>query len=348
MSENINYHRRKLLGLAALGVAAAGTSFSLLAQAHTSSPVTPETSVLPTGLGPLKIIRAGVLEIGYYDLGPVSGAPLVLVHGFPFDVQAFAEVGPLLAARGYRVLIPFLRGHGPTRFIDATTPRSGHAAALGADLLAFLDALALQKVVLAGFDWGGRAVCTVAALWPERCVALVSVNGYGVLDPSRINIPAVPERELPQWYQFYFLTERGKAGYTKFRQETNRMLWKMFSPKWHFDDATFARTAPSFQNADYVDVVIHSYRHRYGRVAGDPAYEAINQKLIAQPVIYVPTITLDGADDGVVLPTDGSSYAAKFPARQAHRIIQGAGHNLPQEAPVAFANAVLEAAALAR
>ncbi|MCU1323066.1 MAG: alpha/beta hydrolase fold family protein [Acidobacteriaceae bacterium] len=346
MSEEIDFRRRKLLSLAALGAAAAGTSLSLLAQ--TGLPVPPQALWGATGLGPLKTVKAGVLEIGYYDLGPVSGSPLVLVHGFPFDVQAFAEVGPLLAAHGYRVLIPFLRGHGPTRFIDAATPRSGHAAALGADLLAFLDALALSKVVLAGFDWGARAVCTVAALWPERCAALISVNGYGVLDPSRIDIPAAPERELPQWYQFYFLTERGKAGYTKYHHDTNKMLWKMFSPKWHFEDATFERTAPSFQNADYVDVVIHSYRHRYGRVAGDPAYETINQKLIAQPVIYVPTITLDGADDGVVLPTDGSAYAAKFPERHVHRIVPGAGHNLPQEAPVAFADAVLEAAALPR
>jgi pimeloyl-ACP methyl ester carboxylesterase len=299
-------------------------------------------------LGALKTIKAGVLEIGYFELGPASGSPVVLLHGFPFDVQAYAEVGPLLAAKGHRVLIPFLRGHGSTRFIDAATPRSGHAAALGADLLAFLDALAVPKAVLAGYDWGGRAACTVAAIWPERCTALVSVNGYGVIDPSRISIPAPPERELRQWYQFYFLTERGKNGYTKFRNETNKMLWKMWSPKWRFDDATFDRTAPSFQNPDYVEVVVHSYRHRYGLVTGDPSYEAINQKLTAQPIITVPAITLDGADDDVVLPTDGTSYTGKFPARRAHRVVPGAGHNLPQEAPAAFAEAVLEAATFHR
>jgi pimeloyl-ACP methyl ester carboxylesterase len=347
MSEHFDQHRRKFLGTA-VGAAAAGAAFSLTAQAQTNAPSSSQTSTVTNRLGGLKTVKAGVLEIGYYELGPAAGAPVVLLHGFPFDVQAFAEVGPLLAAKGHRVLIPFLRGYGATRFIDASTPRSGHAAALGADALAFMDALAIPKAVLAGYDWGGRAACTVAALWPERCTALVSVNGYGVIDPSRINNPASPERELRQWYQFYFLTERGKNGYAKYRNETNKMLWNMWSPKWHFDDATFGRTAPSFQNADYVDVVVHSYRHRYGLVAGDPAYETINQRLAAQPIITVPAITLDGADDDVVLPTDGSSYASKFPARHAHRIVPGAGHNLPQEAPVAFAGAVLEAATFAR
>jgi pimeloyl-ACP methyl ester carboxylesterase len=345
MSEPIYHHRRTFLGVAALGAMAAGAALPRAGQAQTSSATRPPSG---SGLGPLKTIKAGVLAIGYHDLGPAAGAPLVLLHGFPFDVQAFAEAGPLLAAKGYRVLIPFLRGYGPTQFIDAATSRTGNAAALGADLLAFLDALKLPKAVLAGYDWGGRAACTVAALWPERCAALVSVNGYGVIDPSRVNIPANPERELRQWYQFYFLTERGKAGYTKYRLETNKMLWKLWSPKWQFDDAIFDRTAPSFQNADYVDVVMHSYRHRYGLVAGDPAYATIDQRLTAQPIIPVPTITLDGADDDVVLPTDGKSYAAKFPARHAHRIIPGAGHNLPQEAPAAFADAVIEAAALTR
>nr|WP_183680804.1 MULTISPECIES: alpha/beta hydrolase [unclassified Janthinobacterium] len=294
------------------------------------------------GLGPLKMVKAGVLDVAYHESGSADGIPVVLLHGFPFDPHAYAEVAPMLAARGCRVIVPYLRGFGATRFLDAATPRSGQQTALGADLLALLDALSIPRAVLAGYDWGGRAACAVAALSPERCHALVSVNGYALLDLSRMNIPVPPERELPAWYQFYFLTERGKAGYTRYRRETNKLLWKLWSPQWHFDDATFERTAPAFDNPDYIEVTIHSYRHRYNQVAGDPAYAELDRRLAALPVITVPTITLDGANDAVVLPTDGLSYANKFPARKAHRIVPGAGHNLPQEAPLTFAQAVLE------
>ncbi len=320
----------------------AAAELSLLTPSMARAQTTGDAAT-PTGtLGALKTIKAGVLNVGYHESGPADGVPVVLLHGFPFDTNAYAEVAPILAAKGCRVIVPYLRGFGATRFIDAATPRSAQQTALGADLLALLDALSIPKAVLAGYDWGGRAACAVAALFPQRCIGLVSVNGYAVLDLTRSNIPATPERELPAWYQFYFLTERGKAGYTKYRRETNKLLWNLWSPKWHFDDATFDRSAPSFDNPDYIEVTIHSYRHRFNQAAGDPAYAQLDQRLATLPVITVPTITLDGADDAVVLPTDGKSYAARFPARKAHRIVPGAGHNLPQEAPRAFADAVLQ------
>jgi pimeloyl-ACP methyl ester carboxylesterase len=337
MMADIQLDRRTFLRAAALGLATAELSRLTPSTAQAQAP----HPAAAAGLGPLKTIKAGVLEIGYHESGPAHGTPVVLLHGFPFDPHAYADVAPILAAQGCRVVVPYLRGFGKTRFLDAATPRSGQQAALGADLVALLDALAIPKAVLAGYDWGGRAACAVAALSPDRCAGLVSVNGYAVLDLTRINIPAPPERELPAWYQFYFLTERGKAGYTKYRRETNKLLWKLWSPKWQFDDATFERTAPSFDNPDYIEVTTHSYRHRYHQAAGDPAYAALDQQLARLPVIGVPTITLDGADDAVVLPSDGTASAAKFSARKAHHIVPGAGHNLPQEAPRPFADAVL-------
>lgn len=346
MTVELTTPRRAFLRAAAASLAAAKlallTPSLARAQTQVQAQASGDMAALSGALGPLKTIKAGVLNVGYHESGPASGIPVVLLHGFPFDASAYAGVAPLLAARGCRVIVPYLRGFGATRFLDAATPRSGQQTALGADLLALLDALAIPKAVLAGYDWGGRAACAVAALSPERCIALVSANGYAVLDLTRTSIPAPPERELPAWYQFYFLTERGKAGYTRYRRETNKLLWKLWSPTWHFDDATFDRSAPSFDNPDYIEVTVHSYRHRYNQVAGDPAYAALDRRLAALPAITVPTITLDGADDAVVLPTDGTSYAAKFPARKAHRIVPGAGHNLPQEAPRAFADAVLD------
>ena len=281
------------------------------------------------------------LDIAYLESGPADGWPVVLSHGFPYDVHAFDEVAPRLAAQGARVLVPWLRGYGPTRFRSAATPRSGEQAALGSDLLAFLDALSIDRAWLGGYDWGGRASCIVAALWPERCAGLVSVNGYNIQDIARAATPQAPENEHRLWYQYYFHGERGRRGLEADRQAFCRLLWTLWSPTWRFDDATFLRTAASFDHPDFVDVVIHSYRHRFGLVAGDPALAKIQQQLALRPPIGVPTVTLDGADDGVTAPADPGSRASHFTGRHEHRLVPGAGHDLPQEAPAAFADAML-------
>ena len=291
---------------------------------------------------PLLTVQAGVLDIAYAELGPAAGPPVVLMHGFPYDIHSYHAVAPQLADQGCRVLVPYLRGYGATRFRDAATPRSGEQAALGADLLALLDALGIGQAVLAGYDWGGRAACVVAALWPERCAGLVSVNSYNIQDIAKAPLPEAPEKELRLWYQYYLHGERGRAGLAQNRAAFCRLLWQLWSPTWRFDDATFARSAAAFDNPDFVDVVVHSYRHRYGLVPGDPACADIEARLAAQPVITVPSITLDGMDDGVRPPADASAHAARFAQLRAHRAIAGAGHNLPQEAPQEFARAVLE------
>lgn len=293
-------------------------------------------------LEPLRSIDAGVLTIAYYEAGPADGPVVMLMHGFPYDVHAYVDVAPRLAAQGCRVIVPYLRGYGPTRFRDKATPRSGEQAALGADLMALMDALGIERAVLAGYDWGGRAACIVAALWPERCIGLVSLNGYNIQDIAKAMVPASPAREVPFWYQYYFNIERGRAGLAADRRGIAKLLWQQWSPNWQFDDACFERTAVAHDNPDYVDVVIHSYRHRYGLAESDPQYADIQRRLAAQPVITVPTITLDGDGDGVSQATDGSNSAAKFSARRAHRVVPRAGHNLPQEEPEAFAAAVLE------
>ncbi len=293
-------------------------------------------------LEPLRHVDAGVLNIAYYEAGPADGPAVLLMHGFPYDIHAYVDVAPMLAARGCRVIVPYLRGYGPTRFRDSTTPRSGEQAALGADLIALIDALGIKRAVFAGYDWGGRAGCVGAALWPDRCVGLVSLNSYNIQDIARAMEPAKPEREVPLWYQYYFQLERGRAGLAKDRRGIAEILWRQWSPNWQFDDATFARSAVAFDNPDYVEVVIHSYRHRYGLAAGDPQYAELERRLAAQPAITVPTITLDGAGDGVALATDGTASAAKFTGPRSHRVIPRAGHNLPQEEPEAFANAVME------
>jgi len=296
----------------------------------------------PQRLEPIRHVDAGVLSIAYYDAGPVDGPVVMLMHGFPYDIHSFVDVAPLLAAQGCRVIVPYLRGYGPTRFRDTATPRSGEQAAVGADLIALIDALGVPRAVFAGYDWGGRAACVGAALWPGRCTGLVSVNSYLIQDIARAMVPAKPEREVPLWYQYYFQLERGRAGLAANRREIARILWQQWSPNWHFDDATFARSAVAFDNPDYVDVVIHSYRHRFGLADGDPRYADLQRRLAALPAITVPTITLDGASDGVAPATDGTSTAAKFTGPRTHRIIPRAGHNLPQEAPEAFAAAVME------
>ncbi|HMA06648.1 MAG TPA: alpha/beta hydrolase, partial [Ramlibacter sp.] len=274
--------------------------------------------------------------------GPDSGPPVFLMHGFPYDVHAYAEVAPILAAAGCRVFVPYLRGFGATRFLAADTPRSGEQAALGADLLALMDALDVPRAVLAGYDWGGRAACVVAALWPQRCAGLVSFNSYNIQDIAQAMVPDTPENERRLWYQYYFHSERGRAGLAKDRRGVTRLLWQLWSPTWAFDEATFERSAAAFDNPDFVDVVIHSYRHRYGLVPGDPACADIERRLAAQPVIGVPTITFDGADDGVRPPADAAAHAHRFTGPRSHRLVPGVGHNMPQEVPRVFADAVLE------
>ncbi|PDT78572.1 alpha/beta hydrolase [Bradyrhizobium sp. C9] len=290
----------------------------------------------------MRHVDAGVLNIAYYEAGPSDGPAVMLMHGFPYDIHSYVDVAPLLAAQGCRIIVPYLRGYGQTVFRDKATPRSGEQAAVGADLLALMDALGIKRAVFAGYDWGGRAASIGAALWPERCIGLVCTNGYMIQDIAHAMVPARPEREVPLWYQYYFQLERGRAGLAANRAGIAKLLWSQWSPSWAFDDACFERTAVAFDNPDYVDVVIHSYRHRYGVVAGDPRYAEVQRRLDALPVISVPTVTLDGADDGVTAAGDGSASAAKYTARRAYRVVPGAGHNLPQEAPEAFAAAVME------
>jgi pimeloyl-ACP methyl ester carboxylesterase len=293
-------------------------------------------------LEPLRQADAGALSIAYFEAGPADGPVVMLMHGFPYDIHSYVDVAPLLAAQGCRVIVPYLRGYGPTRFRDQATPRSGEQAAVGADMMALMDALRIQRAVFAGYDWGGRAACVGAALWPERCIGLVSVNSYLIQDIAKSMLPAKPEREVPLWYQYYFQIERGRAGLAANRRSIAKILWQQWSPNWPFDEACFERTAVAHDNPDYVDVVIHSYRHRYGLAEGDPQYAELQRKLAAQPSITVPTITLDGAGDGVAVVTDGSASAPKFTGRREHRVIPRAGHNLPQEEPEAFALAVME------
>jgi len=292
-------------------------------------------------LEPLRHVEAGVLDIAYFEAGPADGPVVLLMHGFPYDIHSYVDVAPMLAERGCRVIVPYLRGYGPTRFLSAATPRSGEQAAIGADLMALMDALSVPRAVFAGYDWGGRAACIGAALWPERCIGLVSVNSYQIQDIANALSPARPEREVPLWYQWYFQIERGRAGLAADRRGITRILWRQWSPNWQFDEAMLERTSVAHDNPDYVDVVIHSYRHRYGLAEGDPRYADIQQRLAALPPITVPAITLDGDADGVVPATDGSASAAKFSGPRVHRVIPRAGHNLPQEAPEEFAAAVM-------
>ncbi|MEP0888852.1 alpha/beta hydrolase [Leptolyngbya sp. FACHB-16] len=294
---------------------------------------------------PIKQINAGVLDIGYYEAGPSNGSPVLLLHGFPYSIDSYVDIAPMLAARGCRVIVPYLRGHGSTCFLDSETPRSGQQAAIGVDVIALMDALQLNQAVLAGYDWGGRAACVVAALWPERCMGLVSVNSYLIQDIAKAGLPLSPMIESGIWYQYYFVTERGRAGLTANRREIAKTLWTRNSPAWRFDEATLDRHASAFDNPDYVDVVIHSYRHRLGLAAGYPMYEELEQRLATQPTISVPTITLDGDADGIVPATDGKSTAAKFTGNRQHQVIPNVGHNLPEEDPQAFVAAVWELAA---
>ena len=290
----------------------------------------------------MKQILAGVLQTAYLDVGPADGPAVVLLHGFPYDVHAFDEVSRILADAGCRCIVPYLRGYGPTRFIDADTPRSGEQAALGADLLALLDALNIQRAVLAGYDWGGRAACVVAALWPQRVIGLVSCDpGYNIQDIAAAGSPALPEAERRLWYQYYLHGERGYAGLAAHRQAFCRLLWELWSPSWGFTDEAFEATAAAFSNPDFVDVVTHSYRHRFGLVEGDPRYAQIQQMLAQRLPISVPTVVLGGADDGVSSKREGAAAVHGFSGPVSRKVLAGTGHNIPQEAPAAFAEAVL-------
>lgn len=292
--------------------------------------------------GPLKQIEAGVLDVGYVELGPMTGQPVLLLHGWPYDIESFAESAPLLAEEGYRVIVPYLRGYGTTSFLSRDAMRNGQPAALAVDATALMDALGIDAAIVGGFDWGARTANIVGALWPERCKATVSVSGYLVGGQEANKTPLPPPAELTWWYQFYFATERGRAGYDKYRHDFAKLIWRTASPQWNFDDATFDRSAASFENADHVEIVVHNYRWRLGIASGEVQYDEIEARLAQTPAVSVPTITLEGDANGAP-HLDPSAYAARFTGKYVHRDVSGGvGHNLPQEAPQAFAEAVME------
>jgi len=291
---------------------------------------------------PLKQIDAGLLRVGYAEAGPPDSPAVILLHGWPYDIYSYVEVAPLLASAGYRVIVPYLRGYGTTRFLSAATLRNGQQSALAVDVVALMDALDIERPIIAGFDWGARSACVVAALWPERCRAIVSVSGYLIGSQKAGRLPLPPAAELQWWYQYYFATERGRAGYERYRNDFAKLIWQIASPRWDFDEATFDRTARSFDNPDHVDIVIHNYRWRLGLADGEPEYEDLERRLAEFPVITVPAVTLEGDANGAPHP-DPASYAERFTGKYTHRLIPGGvGHNLPQEAPRAFAEAVVE------
>jgi pimeloyl-ACP methyl ester carboxylesterase len=344
-SEKIDDRRRRLLSTAAAATAAAqlGMLPAATAQpAKASLPrIKPGTNV---AFGPLKQIDAGALNVAYAESGPAEGPPVILLHGWPYDIHSFVDVTPLLASAGYRVLVPYLRGYGATRFLARETFRNGQPAALATDVIDFMNALKVDKAVLAGFDWGARSGDIVAALWPERVNALVAVSGYLIGNQEAGKMPLPPKDELDWWYQFYFATERGRAGYEKYRREFAKLIWHTASPKWSFDEATFARSAAAFDNPDHVDIVVHNYRWRLGLAKGEAKYDEVEQRLVTAPTISVPTITLEGDANGAP-HLEPTAYAKKFTGRYVHRQLEGGiGHNLPQEDPNAFVAAILDIA----
>ena len=346
MSEEINHDRRSFLRIAAMSIAAAQLGMAGFADAQSSKAKPATVPAIKPGtnksFGSLKQIDAGVLNIGYAEAGPSGGPPVILLHGWPYDIHSFIDVAPLLAKAGYRVIVPYVRGYGTTRFLSNETLRNGQPSALAIDTIAFMDALKIEKATLAGFDWGARTANIIAALWPERCKAMVSVSGYLIGSQEAGRMPLPPKNELEWWYQYYFATERGRAGYEKYTKDFAKLIWQIASPKWRFDDATFERTAASFDNPDHVSIVIHNYRWRLGVAEGESKYDDLEKRLAASPVITVPAITLQGDADGAPRP-DASSYAKKFSGKYSHRTIKGGiGHNLPQEAPQAFAKAVVD------
>jgi pimeloyl-ACP methyl ester carboxylesterase len=343
MFEEINNSRRRFFGTAAMTIAAAQLGVLGSADAKTKPADLP--TVKPgtnTSFAALKQIDAGLLNVGYAEAGPSSGPAVILLHGWPYDIYSFVDVAPLLASAGYRVIIPYLRGYGTTRFLSGQTLRNGQQSVVAIDIIALMDALKLQKAIIAGFDWGARTANIIAALWPERCKAMVSVSGYLIGSQASNEVPLPPKAELAWWYQYYFATERGRAGYEKYRHDFAKLIWQLASPKWDFDDATFDRSAASFDNPDHVGIVIHNYRWRIGLAEGEPKYDDLEKRLAQAPVITVPTIILEGDANGAPHP-DPSSYAKRFSGKYANRTITGGiGHNLPQEAPEAFAKAIVD------
>jgi pimeloyl-ACP methyl ester carboxylesterase len=346
MSEDINQRRRDFFAAAAatlvaarfgaIGEARAQTGKAKSAQLPTVKPGT------NTSFGTLKQIDAGLLNVGYAEAGPANGPVVILLHGWPYDIFSFVDVTPLLAQAGYRVIVPYLRGYGTTRFLSNDTFRNGQPTAVAADIVALMDALKVEKATIAGFDWGARTANIMAAVWPERCKAMVSVSGYLISSQEAGKMPLPPAAELQWWYQFYFATDRGKAGYEKYRHDFAKLIWQLASPQWKFDDATFERSAKAFDNPDHVAIVIHNYRWRMGLAEGEARYAEFDSKIAASPVITVPTITMEGDANGAPHPPP-SSYASKFSGKYEHREIKGGiGHNLPQEAPQAFAEAVVD------
>src|SRR5687767_899688 len=347
MSEEINHDRRRFLSTAVMTIAAAELGMICSADAQ-SGKINPAdaTTMKPgtnTSFGSLKQIDAGVLNVGYAEAGPADGPAVILLHGWPYDIYSYVDVAPLPASAGYRVIVPYLRGYGTTRFLSNATPRNGQQSVIAVDIVALMDALKIEKAILAGCDWGARTANIIAALWPERCKALVSVSGYLIGSREINKMPLPPKAELKWWYQFYFATERGQAGYEKYRREFAKLIWQLASPKWDFDEATFDRSAASFDNPDHVSIVIHNYRWRLGLAEGEQQYDELEKRLATGPVIGVPTITLESDANGAPHP-EPSSYARKFSGRYAHRHIEGGiGHNLPQEAPKAFVDAIIDA-----
>jgi len=344
--EDIDLRRRGLFGAAAMTIAVAQFGVTRVASAQALKPeqlsaIKPGTN---TSFGPLKQIDAGVLNVGYGEAGPADGPPVILLHGWPYDIYSYVDVAPLLASAGYRVIVPYLRGYGSTRFLSSQTPRNGQQSVIAVDVITLMDALKIEKATIGGFDWGARTADIIAALWPERCKALVSVSGYLIGSQEAGKTPLPPAAELQWWYQYYFATERGRIGYDKYRRDFSKLIWRLASPKWNFDDATFDRTAASFDNPDHVAIVIHNYRWRLGLAEGEPKHDDLEKRLAVGPVITVPTITMEGDANGAPHPEPGS-YAKMFSGKYEHRTITGGvGHNLPQEAPQAFAEAIIEVA----
>src|SRR5437764_4294908 len=336
MPKEINRDRRRFFGAAAMTIAAAQLGMIGPAEAQSSKPKSAQLpAVRPrthTSFASLKQIDAGVLNVGYAETGPSGGLPVILLHGWPYDIHSFVDVAPLLASAGYRLIVPHLRGYGTTRFLSNDTVRNGQPSAVAADITALMDALKIEKATIAGFDWGARTANIIAALWPERCKAMVSVSGYLIGSQAAGKLPLPPKAEFEWWYQYYFATERGRAGYDKNRHDFAKLIWQLASPKWKFDDATFDRSAASFENPDHVAVVIHNYRWRLALAEGEAVYDRLEKRLAEAPVIAVPTITLEGDANGARHP-DPASYAQKFSGRYAHRTVEGGiGHNLPHEA----------------
>jgi pimeloyl-ACP methyl ester carboxylesterase len=331
------FFRNSIVAIAIIAVSTLGASE--LAEAQSRKQTAP---VSHTSFGPIKQIDAGLLNVGYFESGPANGTAVILLHGWPYDVYSFVDVAPLLASAGYHVIVPYLRGYGTTRFLSNATIRNGQPSVVALDILNLMDALKIDKAIIGGFDWGARTADIMAALWPERCKGIVSVSGYLIGSQASGKTPLPPTAELQWWYQFYFATERGQDGYDKYRHDFAKLIWQIASPKWNFDDATFDRSAASFDNPDHVAIVIHNYRWRQGLAQGESKYDDLEKRLAAAPVITVPAITLEGDANGAP-HADGSSYARKFTGKYEHRIIKGGiGHNLPQEAPQAFAQAVID------